>query len=169
MLFKQQQQPKSQPYVQQTPSTPISQPAVQTAKRALRSAGSLSSNKTIAVIIWLFGAWMTVQFLQQVKVPETIAIFVGFALQLALTKAESPIWRSEGLPKMAVGAVVIDIGVNSAGVWPYVKHVGGTDLWTMVKEVAQNPTIEPTVATQLAFAIGVGAYTAAAAEYFWNM
>lgn len=142
---------------------------VSSVERAVRLGGSLSANKTTAVIIWLIGAWLTVQALQQMGVPEQISVIFGVALQFALTRAESPMWRGRGVPKMALGAVIVDICINSAGTWPYTKQIGNTDFWKMVRDVTGNPVVEPTIPTMLAFAIGVGAFTAAAAEYFWNL
>ena len=129
----------------------------------------LSTNKSIAVIIWLAGAWMTVQALAQMGVPDPINVVIGISIQLALTWAERPIWRGRGFPKMAIGALIVDVCVNSAGAWPYTQNVGKTDFWNMIKQVSGNDGLSPNTVTQLAFAIGVGAFTAASAEYFWNL
>lgn len=131
--------------------------------------GGLTINKTTGIIIWMIGAWLTIQFLKQLGVVEAYATVVGIGLQLALTRAETPLWRGEGIPKMALGAVIVDIAINSSGAWPYAKNIGKTDFWTMVREVAESSTLDPSIATILSMSIGVGAFTAAAAEYFWNL
>lgn len=145
------------------------QRAMQQAQSYAANLTNLSTNKVTAVIIWLVGAWLTAQTLTQLGVPEPFNFVIGLAIQFALTRAETPLWRGQGMPKMALGATAVDIAVNSAGAWPYLKNLGKTDFWAMVRDILSQPDVEPTLATQLAIAAGVGAFTAAAAEYFWNL
>lgn len=149
-------------------SKPIPAPLKAKAQRGWDSR-SISSNKAVGIVIWLFGAWMTSQLLRQTGMSDPYNAVIGFALQFALTKAESPLWRGEGMPKMALGAVVVDIAVNSAGIWPYVKNLGHTDFWSMVRDITEAATLEPTKWTLMALSLGAGAFTAAAAEYFWSL
>ena len=141
----------------------------------------MNANRWTAVIIWLIGAYLTRSFLVQITVPVDLATPIAFLLQWLLTKAQSPLWRGQGYPKMAILATMIDGGVNSAGAWPYLKNLGKTDFWAMVRDIYQAsaappkpgdppPTpIEPTVATIVACSIVTGVATAAAAEYYWNL
>lgn len=144
------------------------------------AATSLSANKVTGIIIWLVGAWLTSQTLAQLGVPDPVNIIVGLAIQWVLTKAESPVWQKKKVPLMGVGAIVVDAAINSAGAWPYVKNIGDTDFWTMIRDIAAAmstapanapaaPPIEPTIATIVAISFGCGVFTAAAAEYFWNL
>jgi hypothetical protein len=128
----------------------------------------MTANRATAIIIWLVGAWLTSQALAQLGIPEPLHFVFGFAFQWVLTKAESPLWRGKGYPKMAIGATIVDTAINSAGAWPYVKNLRQTDFWTMIKEIGDT-TAEPTMSTIVAVSFGVGAFTAAAAEYFWNL
>jgi hypothetical protein len=130
---------------------------------------SLTTNKTTAIVIWSIGAWLTVQFLAQIGVPEPLNIIFGLAFQWGLTKAESPLWRSRGAPKMALGAAVFDVAINSAGAWPYVKNIGATDFWLMMRDILGAPDATPTMPTFIVLATLIGAFTACAAEYFWNL
>lgn len=132
------------------------------------SIPKVSTNKATAIIIWLIGAWLTAQTLHQLGVPDTINIVVGLAIQFALTRAESPIWRGKGFPKMGIAATVVDVAVNSAGAWPYVKQLGNTDFWRMMQDLMKSPA-EPTLATLVVLVIAIGCFTACAAEYFWNL
>lgn len=132
------------------------------------NTAKLSTNKATSVIIWLIGAWLTAQTLHQLNIPYPVNIIVGLAIQFALTRAESPIWRGKGFPKMGIAATVVDVAVNAAGAWPYIKLLGNTDFWKMLQDLMQSPA-DPTLATLVVLVIGVGAFTACAAEYFWNL
>lgn len=143
--------------------------SVSTAARSARSYASLTLNQFIAICIWLVGMFLTSKTLMQLGVTEEISAISGFVLQLALTRAEAPLWKGRGLPKMAIAAVVVDVLINSAGAWPYTKNIGATDFWTMVRDLSSDPTLQATIGTQFAFAFIAGAFTAAAAEYFWNL
>jgi hypothetical protein len=129
----------------------------------------MSANRWTAVVIWLVGAWLTSQFLGQLGVPDPFHYVFGLAVQWVLTKAESPLWRGKGYPKMAVGATIVDVVINSAGAWPYIKNLGATDPWKVARDIMGDQKAEPTQSTMITLAISIGAFTAAAAEYFWNM
>lgn len=138
----------------------------------------LTINKTLAIIIWLGGAWLTKMTIEQMGVEPGIGIFIAIPLQLALTRAESPIWRGRGYPKMAIGALIFDsVIANTPGAFRYTQNIGKTDFWYMVQKITTStgpdghplPLIQATVGTQLAMALGIGTILAAAAEYFWNL
>jgi hypothetical protein len=130
---------------------------------------TMNANRWTAVVIWLVGAWLSSQALGQLGVPDPLNIVFGMAFQWALTKAESPLWRGTSRPKMAIGATVVDVAINSAGAWPYLKNLGKTDFWKMVRDIAGDQKAEPTQATMITLAVAAGAFTACAAEYFWNL
>lgn len=132
------------------------------------SIPKLSTNKATAIIIWLIGAWLTAQTLSQLGVQQPVNIIVGLAIQFALTRAESPIWRGKGFPKMGIAATIVDVAVNSAGAWPYIKQLGNTDFWNMMQDLMKSDS-DPTLATLVVLVVAVGAFTACAAEYFWNL
>lgn len=130
---------------------------------------TMNSNRWTSLIIWLVGAYLTRAFLVQIGVAEDAATPIGVLLQWLLTRAESPLWRGQGRPAIAIIATLIDGGMNAGGTWVYTRNIGQTDFWAMVQYAAQDPNLVPTVATQIACAIGVGLLTAAAAEYYWNL
>jgi hypothetical protein len=133
------------------------------------SMPEMNGNRWTAVIIWLIGAYLTRAFLIQIGVAEDVASPIGLLLQWLLTKAESPLWRGQSRPWIAVIATVIDTGFNAGGTWVYTKNIGKTDFWAMVQYATEDPKLAPAIATQIALAIAVGLLTAAAAEYFWNL
>lgn len=133
------------------------------------SIPEMNSNRYTAVIIWLVGAYLTRAFVMQIGASEDVATPIAFLVQWLLTKAESPLWRGHGYPRMAVIATLIDGGINTGGTWVYTKNIGATDFWKMIQFAANDPTLVPSVGTQIACAIGAGLLTAAAAEYYWNL
>lgn len=141
---------------------------VATAARTLKTYSGMSINKFIAVSIWLVGAYLTSGALNQLGVPEPFNVIIGAGLQLALTRAEAPLWSGRGLPKMGIAAMIVDVGVNSAGAWPYAKNIGNTDFWAMIRDITSDPNLVANIGTQLSFAILIGAFCAAAVEYFWS-
>lgn len=132
-------------------------------------ARGLSTNKITAVLIWLFGAWLTAQALGQLGAPDPFNTVAGLLIQWVLTKAESPLWRGRGYPPLALAATVVDAAVNSAGAWPYVTHLGATDFWTMIRDILHEPQAQPNTFTFVAVAVCIGLFVAGSAEYFWNL
>jgi len=59
--------------------------------------------------------------------------------------------------------------VNAAGAWPYSKEVGITDFWQMLRDILDDQDSQPTTAVFIVISVGLGMFTAAAAEYFWNL
>lgn len=152
------------------PVTTKSASVVKSASNIVTSSKGLSRNKSIGVAIWLVGAWLTSQTISQLGVPEPFSYMFGIFVQLVLTRAESPIFRGRGYPKMAVGALLVDVFVtNMPGALLYTRNVGNTDFWNMLKSLTEKPNLEATSATQASLAIGIATFTAAAAEYFWNL
>lgn len=137
--------------------------------KRLGALPEMNSNRWTAIIIWLVGAYLTSQALAQLGVAEPFNTAFGFAIQFALTKAESPLWKGQGAPKMAILATLIDGGINAGGAWPFMKNLGATDFWTMINDIQGTPGGAPTLATIIACAAAIGLMTAAAAEYFWNL
>lgn len=140
-----------------------------------KKSEDLTINKTLAIIIWLGGAWLTKLTIEQMGVSPGISIFIAIPLQLALTRAESPIWRGRGYPKMAIGALIFDsVIANTPGAFRYTQNIGKTDFWYMVQRITQANSsnfqiVDATVGTQFAMALGIGTILAASAEYFWNL
>jgi hypothetical protein len=141
--------------------------------KKLNTVQNMGSAQWTAVIIWLIGAWLTATALAQLGVVEPVNYAFGLGFQWILTKAESPLWRRQGTPLMGVGALFVDVLINSGGAWPRLKNIGQTDAWTMISDILKGepdaPPIEPTQMTILVLTIGTGAFTAGAAEYFWNL
>jgi Fe2+ transport system protein B len=140
-----------------------------TFKRPSFALPAMNANRWTAAIIWLVGAFLTRSFLVQIGVPEQMASPIGILLQWLLTKAESPLWQGSSRPPIAIIATIIDAGMNAGGTWVYTKNIGATDFWAMIQYAAEDPTLIPSPATQIAIAVAVGLLTAAAAEYYWNL
>jgi hypothetical protein len=140
-----------------------------TFKRPSFALPAMNANRWTAAIIWLVGAFLTRSFLVQIGVPEQMASPIGILLQWLLTKAESPLWQGSSRPPIAIIATIIDAGMNAGGTWVYTKNIGSTDFWAMIQYAAEDPTLIPSPATQIAIAVAVGLLTAAAAEYYWNL
>jgi hypothetical protein len=128
-----------------------------------------SIHHVTAIVIWLIGAWLTSTTIAQLGVPDPINYVFGLASQWILTKAQSPLWKGKGFPAMAVGSVAVDTLVNAAGAWPYSKEVGITDFWQMLRDILDDQDSQPTTAVFIVISVGLGMFTAAAAEYFWNL
>jgi hypothetical protein len=141
--------------------------------RKLNTVQNMGSARWTAVIIWLVGAWLTSTAFAQLNIPEPVNYAFGMAAQWILTKAESPIWRRQGTPLLGIGALFVDVLINSGGAWKPLQYLGQTDAWSMVSDILKEkpdaPKIEPTQMTILVLTIGTGAFTAGAAEYFWNL
>jgi hypothetical protein len=135
----------------------------------LPSIPAMNTNRYTSVIIWLIGAYLTRAFILQIGVADELATPIAFLLQWLLTRAESPLWRGHGYPRMAMIATAVDGAINTGGTWVYTKNIGNTDFWKMIQFAANDPTLTPSIGTQIAVAIGVGLLTAAAAEYYWNL
>jgi hypothetical protein len=127
----------------------------------------LSHNKAIAIVIWLIGAWLTAQTLGQLQIAMPINIILGFAIQWALTRAESPIWKGKAYHWLSIAALVVDVAINAAGAWPYVKELYRTDFWRMMQDIMKTDT-DPTIATLVVIVVVIGVFTAYGAEFFWN-
>lgn len=149
--------------------------AIGNVTQRLSGIGNMGGNQWTAVIIWLIGAWLTATTLAQLGVVEPVNYIFGMGIQWILTKAEAPIWQKKGFPLMAVGATAVDVLINAGGAWPPLKNLGKTDFWAMMQDILADKAdpnaqpIEPTQMTVIVLAVGVGTFTAAAAEYFWNL
>lgn len=130
---------------------------------------AMNTNRYTSVIIWLIGAYLTRAFILQIGVADAVATPIAFLVQWLLTRAESPLWRGHGYPRMAMIATAVDGAINTGGTWVYTKNIGNTDFWKMIQFAADDPTLVPSIGTQIAVAVAVGLLTAAAAEYFWNL
>jgi hypothetical protein len=141
--------------------------------KKLNTIQNMGANQWTAVGIWLVGAWLTGNLIAQLGVPDPVNYVFGGIVQWVLTRAESPIWRRQGTPLMGVGALFVDVLINSGGAWFRLKNIGQTDAWGMISDILKDkpdaPPIEPTTMTILVLTIGTGAFTAGAAEYFWNL
>ena len=127
----------------------------------------LSANKTIAIVIWLVGAWLTVQFLRQLGAASPFDVLAGLAIQAGLTFGERPLWRGRGKPALAVAFAAVDTLLNGAGALPYLLNLGATDFWRLLSLALQS-TSAPGLTTVLVCTALVGGVTAAAPEYFWS-
>src|SRR5688500_10589663 len=105
----------------------------------------LSINKTTAVLVWLFGAWLSARAGAQMAgyeisgwaSPPIQLVLVACGAQWLLTRGQSPFWRwhlhNRAVPAhvttIAIGSLTIDMLINAGGVWPLVQTLGKMDAW----------------------------------------
>jgi hypothetical protein len=137
-------------------------------KKLAQASDKLSGNGVAGMIIWLICAYTSGLFLKQLGIPEPINYMVGSGIQWLFTKAEQPIWRGKGMPPLGIGVTIIDVAVNTTGVWPYIRdQLGNTDLWKMIGDMTHD-TSPPTLLVRFLFAAVIGVAVAAGPEYFWS-
>jgi hypothetical protein len=156
----------------------------------------LSINKTTAVLVWLFGAWLSARAGAQMAgyeitgwaSPPIQLVLVAMGAQWLLTRGQSPFWRwhlhNRAVPAhvttIAIGSLTIDMLINAGGVWPLVQGLGSTDAWKFVSAIAHGEAVSPlvltapvitgpSVLTRAALALFIGAVIAGFSEYFWNL
>lgn len=129
--------------------------------------GRITINKGGAVVIWLLGAFTTAKFAGELGVAEPINYFVGLVIQFFLTKAQAPLWRAGERRATAVTALVIDAGLNAAGLWPYLINLGATSFWMMVSQWIGSDT-PPNMLTRILFTIILAVLTAAGPEILYE-
>jgi hypothetical protein len=144
----------------------------------------LSINKTTAVLVWLFGAWLSARAGAQMAgyeitgwaLPPLQLVLIACGAQWLLTRGQSPFWRwhlhNRAVPAhvttIAIGSLTIDMLINAGGVWPLVQNLGKMDAWRMVQAISGTPS-DPTTLTRAALALFIGAVIAGFSEYFWNL
>ena len=127
-----------------------------------------TTNKTIAVLVWLGGLYFTTSFFMQLGAIEAGALGAAFVLQSAITRAQSYVWRGESRHWFGLLAIAVDAGLNAAGIYPFIAGgLANTDAWKMAAALTEASA--PTVATHAIVSFGVGVAIAAAAEYFWSL
>jgi hypothetical protein len=137
-------------------------------KKLAQASDKLTGNGVAGMIIWLICAYTTGLFLAQLGIPEPINYIIGGGIQWLFTKAEQPIWRGKGMPPLGIGVTIIDVAVNTTGVWPYIRDkLGATDLWTMIGDMTHDAS-PPTLLIRFLFAAIIGVAVAAGPEYFWS-
>lgn len=151
-----------------TPNTAPTQKLMTSGQQLARRAGSLTSNKTAGLVVWLISAYTTTLFIDQIGLAGPVAYALGIAIQWLFTKAETPIWRGRGYPKLGIIVTVVDVAFNAVGIWPYVRdRLGATDLWKMIGDVTGDIS-PPTLTVRIIAVLVVGAAVAAGPEYFWS-
>ena len=134
-------------------------------------------NRVAGAGAWAVGAFLTYLFLRTFK-DDPLGLFgaisVALIAQWLLTLAERPLWRwvlrrKDGRFIFASVAVTcIDGLLNAAGLYPYIGALTGSNVVTMIADVARvDPTIGKPAAFVLAGAIGL--LVAALAEFYWEL
>src|SRR4051812_21051027 len=95
-------------------------------KKLAQASDKLTGNGVAGLIIWLICAYTSGLFLAQLGIPEPINYIIGGGIQWLFTKAEQPIWRGKGIPPLGLGVTIIDVAVNTTGVWPYIRDKLGS-------------------------------------------
>jgi len=124
-------------------------------------------NRGGAIIVWLVGAAATASFMSQLGVPDPLHILVGFSLQFLLTKVEAPLWQGTQRAARCFVALVIDVIFNAAGMWPYLKNLGDTQVWKMLSEWT-NTTDAPNIVVLIIVVLSLSTLVAAGAEWLWD-
>lgn len=112
-----------------------------------------SADKVAAVLLWLSSAYMTSQFISQLRGNSNISItnpldstmvvlwgtnFVGaIVLQAILTIAERAVWKGKEVTLVSGTALAIDTFVNAASLWPFFKAFGLSNVWSFIREIVQ--------------------------------
>lgn len=134
-------------------------------------------NRIAGAGAWLIGVFLTYLFLRTFKGDPLGLIGAGIVALIAqglLTLAERPLWRwilkrKDG--RFIVASVVvtgIDGLLNAAGLYPYIGALTGSNVVSMIADVA---SIDPTIGKPAAFLIAgaVGLLVAALAEFYWEL
>jgi hypothetical protein len=134
-------------------------------------------NRVAGAGAWAIGVLLTYLFLRTFKgdpLGFLGAIAVALIAQWLLTLAERPLWRwilrrKDGRFILAsVAVTMIDGLLNAAGLYPYIGALTGSNVATMIADVAHiDPTIGKPAALVLAGAIGL--LVAALAEFYWEL
>lgn len=137
----------------------------------------LSYNRLAGVIAWLIGVYLTYLFLRTFNGDPLGLIGAGIVAlisQALLTLAERPLWRwllrrkGGRFVLASVAVTVIDGLLNAAGLYPYIGALTGSNVVTMITDVANlDPTIGKSAALAIAFVLGL--LVAALAEFYWEL
>jgi hypothetical protein len=89
----------------------------------------------VAICIWCFGLWTTILFLEQIGVSNAnyTSLFVGFAVQLALTFAQHNLWtqtNNKALYGMSAVFFGFDTFLNHGGFYPYLINITNTSAYS---------------------------------------
>jgi len=123
--------------------------------------------KIAASLIWLAGAYTTmlcVAGLLPDRSPQTVWT-VALLLQFVLTIAQSDFWRGNR-QWMASVAVIVDTAFNAAGLWPILRNLDQTPVWSLL--LATGLPWEASGALVFAITLGVSLFIAATPERLWR-
>jgi hypothetical protein len=121
-----------------------------------------------ACILWVCAVTTTQLFLAGLMPAATTGTvwLAAAALQLVLTVVQSEFWSGQR-GQVSTFAVLVDTGINAAGIWPYIQNLDRTNVWDMIAELTGvGGTMSPLVAGFLAIIIGY--ILAAAPERVWR-
>lgn len=132
----------------------------------------MNSDRYTALALWLVGVYLSRNALVQLGISSEIAATIAAVIfQWFLTKGQQAIWHSKRkavrFTIISIPALLIDVWLNAAGVWPYAKQVGATDAWKMVSELTESNAPFSLIAALLT-ALLIGVFIAGAPENLWN-
>lgn len=155
-------------------------------ERATYTLTHLSANKIGALLLWAASVYTTYLLVASVH-PDDAAyamshwryigwllpaidwhnVAIALAFQFVLTLGERSIWR--GAPADAVASIclIIDIGTNAAGLYPYTIKFGDTQLWAMIADVLHTQSTFREVGGLILAIIG-SIIVAAGPEKLWS-
>lgn len=155
---------------------------------ALSRLRSISSNRAMAVILWILSTYTVSLLIEGMRSGSSIyalgnradgmlSVAVGFlwgssflaaiVLQALTTVGERPIWRKQQTDIVAMIAVVVDVATNTAAVYPFTRNFDNTQIWLMIVDVSgvQN-NFGPLASLLLALVVGIA--MAAGPEKLWS-
>jgi len=159
--------------------------------KAFGFATNIPGRKVAAAIIWLTSATCTSFFIDQLRTPsysDSIfqntsvnlleglvsslwgsSLLAAILFQLVLTVCEKSIWQNRNFTMVSTVAILIDVVVNAAAVWPYVSRFDNTEVWTfLVNWLELNGSAGlGSMATGI-LCLVVGCVLAAGPEYVWS-
>ena len=96
----------------------------------------LNGNKIAAIVVWIIGVgstWLGIKVFLD-NPPWYVPFIAALIAQFVLTWGEKAIWR--GRASIAgIAALVIDIGLNAGGIYPYALRLGETPTAQMIVSV----------------------------------
>ena len=123
--------------------------------------------KIAASLIWLAGVYTTMLCVAGLFPDRSSQTVWGLALlvQFVLTIAQSDFWRGNR-QWIASVAVIVDTAFNAAGLWPILRNLDQTPLWSLLLETGLP--WEASGAVIFALTVGVSVFIAATPERLWR-
>lgn len=151
--------------------------------KAFGYVSSISGRKVAAAVIWLTSAYATSILIEQIRggsmvyVSNPLTSIVEFAWgssliaaiigQFVLTVCEKSIWQRRNLTAVSTVALILDVLINAAAVWPFVERFDSTSVWYFISNwLGMSGGLSNFSSGILCLVVGF--ILAAAPEYVWS-